>query len=588
MTLPQGALVGGRYRIERVLGEGGMAIVYAATHVHTEQRCAVKLVRDDVARRHPGLVEKFVAEAKVTARIGQCQYIVQVTDADMDKERGVPFLAMELLSGETLEALIARGPVPRDLVRVLFEQLGEALGLAHAAGVVHRDLKPGNLFLTYDRKRHPILKVTDFGIAKILADGPPSTGTQIGTPGYGAPEQLGLVFAQLVAAQGVTIARAVSPQTDVWPLGLIAYDLLTAHPYGQLWGVSSGEIAVVTVMSAAPRASERARERAHLLPDGFDAWCARCLERDATKRWGSAGECVEALLALLPASSTVYSSPSTVVSTPMSRPVAWTPSLPTQPTTATPVVRAATAPMHPPVSVASLDAAWPSRSDEIARGVDATSHAATSPLLPVVPVAPLLSSPTSRRGRVLALLGVGLALVAGGVWTLVRGAAPTSEPSKGELHEASARATISPNAVDAAVAVHEVTSAASSTSTVGSASAAVASTRVGEVVHAAATSSDAVAVRTAAPKPAMAIPPATPSVIDCRKFEPELEKKIKQIEALGKKILNDPLASPKAQEQAQAALKTADRLRTESKAKCCSAPATVDSTGAERPKLGCE
>lgn len=586
MTLPQGALVGGRYRIERVLGEGGMAIVYAATHVHTEQRCAVKLVRDDVARRHPGLVEKFVAEAKVTARIGQCQYIVQVTDADIDKERGVPFLAMELLSGETLEALIARGPVPRDLVRVLFEQLGEALGLAHTAGVVHRDLKPGNLFLTYDRKRRPILKVTDFGIAKILADGPPSTGTQIGTPGYGAPEQLGLVFAQLVAAQGVTIARAVSPQTDVWPLGLIAYDLLTAHPYGQLWGVSSGEIAVVTVMSAAPRASERAGERAHLLPGGFDAWCARCLERDATKRWGSAGECVEALLALLPASSTVYAPPSTVTSTPMSRPVAWTPPLPTQPTTATPVVRAATAPMHPSVSVASVDAAWPSRSDEIAR--DATSHAATSPLLPVIPVAPLLSSPTSRRGRVLALLGVGLALVGGGVWTLLHGAAPASEPSKGELHEANARAHPSPNAVDAVVTVHEVTSAASSTSTTRSASAATASTRVGEIVHAAAIASDPVAVRTAAPKPAVATPPATPSVVDCRKFNPELETKIKSIEALGKKILADPSASPKAHEQAQAAIATADRLRTESKAKCCSAPATVDSTGAERPKVGCD
>src|SRR5262249_31757689 len=159
----------------------------------------------------------------------------------------------------------SRGALTHALVRRLVEQLGEALEQAHAASVVHRDLKPGNLFVVRDRKGAATLKVADFGIAKLL-DQPGRTGTQIGTVEYAAPEQLGLIHAQVAAAQGVTIAHLVSPATDVWPLALIVYEMLTGHPGSQFWGVSHGEIRLRTVVAPAPRASDRAGERASLLP----------------------------------------------------------------------------------------------------------------------------------------------------------------------------------------------------------------------------------------------------------------------------------------------------------------------------------
>ncbi|MCC6644749.1 MAG: SUMF1/EgtB/PvdO family nonheme iron enzyme [Polyangiaceae bacterium] len=283
-----GDVVGGRYQLEEVIGEGGMAVVYRARNTGTKRPCAVKLVRPRLLER-PELIEMFVRECQVGHRIGDSPYVVDVRDAGVDEATGVPFMVMELLKGDTLDRVIEAGPSSQETVRLLLEQLSEALDQAHRAGVVHRDLKPSNLFLTHDRNGS-LLKILDFGIAKVReSDSARKTSTHVGTPAYAAPEQLGRLFRTKAAKQGLEVASEVSPQTDVWAMGLVAYDLLTGHPSGQFWGAESSFDFPDLVLEGPQPASERAGERATALPDGFDRWLARCLEREAARRWPSAG-----------------------------------------------------------------------------------------------------------------------------------------------------------------------------------------------------------------------------------------------------------------------------------------------------------
>ncbi|MBW2454468.1 MAG: SEL1-like repeat protein, partial [Deltaproteobacteria bacterium] len=253
----------------------------------------------------PEFVRLFAKEAKVGALIGDNTHIVNVYDAGLDEERQIPFIVMDLLEGETLEEALERGPVPRALARRMLEELGDALEQAHEAGVVHRDLKPGNLFLVDgdDEDDESCLKVMDFGIAKVLeAGGALRTATQIGTPAYTAPEQMGSTTRKLAAKQGITIIAGVSPATDVWAIGLLAYEMLTGDQPGQYWGIETlTELPMKVAFEDHEAASERAGENAELLPEGFDEWFARCLRKDATERWASAGEAVSELLELLDA-----------------------------------------------------------------------------------------------------------------------------------------------------------------------------------------------------------------------------------------------------------------------------------------------
>ncbi|MDC3960503.1 protein kinase domain-containing protein [Polyangium jinanense] len=298
-----GDVVAERYRVESWLGQGNMAAVYRATHLGTGQTCALKLVLPQLVDRNE-IRDLFVQEARVGARIGKNPHIVDVFDAGIDPPRGVPFLAMELLDGDTLDKYVKqRGPVPPGLMRILFLQLADALGQAHAAGVVHRDLKPGNLFLTYDRRKSPLLKVVDFGIAKVLEEGIQGTATQVGSPAYAAPEQLGASLRPMAAKMGVVISHGITPQTDVWALGVIAYELLLGAPPGHLWtGAERGTVADM-VMGVAihptPSAVARAGFKAHLFPRGFDEWLERCLQKNAAERWPSVEEAVRALAELL-------------------------------------------------------------------------------------------------------------------------------------------------------------------------------------------------------------------------------------------------------------------------------------------------
>lgn len=282
-----------------------MAAVFRAMHLGTGRLCALKIVHPHIVEQ-ADIREMFVQEARLGARIGKNPHIVDVFDAGIDLQRGVPFLAMDLLEGNTLEEHLKRhGPVPPGLLRLLFLQLADALAQAHAAGVVHRDLKPGNLFLTYDRKRAPLLKVVDFGIAKFIEGGMQRNATQVGTPAYAAPEQFGASTRPIAEQMGITIAYNITPMTDVWALGVIAYELLVGSPPGHLWtGVdrsSLTEIMMSVAFKPTPSAVAHAGDRAHLLPRGFDGWLDRCLRKNATERWQSADEAVRTLVDLIDA-----------------------------------------------------------------------------------------------------------------------------------------------------------------------------------------------------------------------------------------------------------------------------------------------
>jgi serine/threonine protein kinase len=276
-----------------------MAAVYKARHTGTDKLCALKLVHPHLVKDER-VVKLFVKEAKVGTKIGSHPNIVNMFDAGVDDATGRPFIAMDLLEGETLESALERGPLNHEQARALFEQLASALSQAHAAGVIHRDLKPSNLFLVKNLQHAIQLQVLDFGIAKALEAEVRKTATQVGTPAYAAPEQMGPTARRLAAKQGLTVAKEVSAATDVWALALIAYEALTGQPSGQYWGVDTpAELPLRVVLEELEPASARAGAGAQQLPPGFDEWFARCLAKDASKRPPEVRTAVTQLLELL-------------------------------------------------------------------------------------------------------------------------------------------------------------------------------------------------------------------------------------------------------------------------------------------------
>lgn len=282
-----GVLVGGDYRVERKLAEGGMGAVFVAEQVSTGAKRALKVIRPELLR-NPKLRARFAQEAKVTSRIAS-DHVVSVVAAGLDPDLGVPWLAMELLAGETLfEMVTSRGALPPDIAITILKQLSHAIDAAHEASVVHRDLKPENVFLaTARRSGFPFfVKVLDFGIARIVREAQVTKTESLGTPLWMAPEQAG---------SGDTVGT----WTDIWSFGLIAFFLLTGRSY---WLAGRGEgttLAVVRELCIDPLPP--ARERAFAvgyggdLPEAFDAWFANCVSRDVGHRFPSAGVAVASL-----------------------------------------------------------------------------------------------------------------------------------------------------------------------------------------------------------------------------------------------------------------------------------------------------
>ncbi len=293
VQLPSGTVFAGDFRIDGQLRSGGMGAVYIATQLSTHTRRAIKLMlpsyaASDSARR------RFEQEARVGAQIPS-EHVVQVIAAGFDEATQSPWLAMELLEGEELADRVRRsGPLPFDEARLLFSQLGHAMGAAHRARIVHRDLKPENIFLAQPRTSGlaPFtVKVLDFGIAKVASEAiSQNTGT-MGTPIWMAPEQTGP-------------GHEIAPATDVWALGLIAYYTLTGRSF---WRSASDAHASLQMLlreiliDPIPPLRDRAAEQGvvELLPAGFDAWFERCLRRETGERFADADEAMGTLGRLL-------------------------------------------------------------------------------------------------------------------------------------------------------------------------------------------------------------------------------------------------------------------------------------------------
>ncbi|MEC7521569.1 MAG: protein kinase [Myxococcota bacterium] len=212
----EGRVLLGRYRVERVLGEGGMGAVYLARHELIDKGVVIKVLHEDMARDQD-VVERFRREAKAATAIGN-EHIVDVTDMG-ELDDGSPFIVMELLEGRPLaDAIEEDGAFPVARTVHVAMQICDALAAAHEKGIVHRDLKPENIFLVERRKDADFVKVLDFGISKMQKSPAEEgnltrTGMAMGTPTYMSPEQ----------AQGL---KTLDHRTDVYALGVILYEML--------------------------------------------------------------------------------------------------------------------------------------------------------------------------------------------------------------------------------------------------------------------------------------------------------------------------------------------------------------------------
>ncbi len=211
-----GELISGKYRIVRLIGDGGMGVVYEARHEVLGSGVALKFLHADLAKR-PGLTQRFLQEARVSATI-QSPHVTHVTDVDTAQD-GSPYLVMELLSGQSLQSMLDQhGKLPQDQAVDFALQILAGLEAAHAIGVVHRDMKPDNGFVT-PSPGGPILKLIDFGIAKLrvsseFGKGLTRAGVVMGTPEYMAPEQL-------------LSAHTTDHRADIYSLGVMLFELLS-------------------------------------------------------------------------------------------------------------------------------------------------------------------------------------------------------------------------------------------------------------------------------------------------------------------------------------------------------------------------
>jgi len=283
-TLPQrGDVLAGKYRVDRVIGDGGMCIVYAAEHLQLEDWVAVKVLRTEWVDR-PEVVERFLREGKTATRI-RSEHVVRTFDVGT-LDDGTPCLVMEYLLGSDLDALLtANGPLPVPAAVDYLLQAGEAIGEAHQLGIVHRDLKPANLFLTHRADGSPWVKVLDFGISKLAPRAFAATGRELaltgthsimGSPRYMSPEQM-------------RSSMEVDHRADIWAAGVILHELIAGQP--PFDGETMPEICANILQSPAPPLTTLCPD---VLPD-MEAVVLRCLEKDPARRFQNLGELAAAL-----------------------------------------------------------------------------------------------------------------------------------------------------------------------------------------------------------------------------------------------------------------------------------------------------
>ena len=279
----RGEILVEKYRVESLLGEGGMGVVVAAEHLQLGHTVALKILRRS-ALDSPDAVERFLREARAAASL-QSEHIARVSDVGT-LDSGAPFMVMEFLEGIDLARLIdVKGCIPVDDAADYIIQACEALADAHLHGIVHRDLKPANLFLTAKLDGSPLIKVLDFGISKTKLGAPlaeiTSTTAIIGSPKYMSPEQM-------------QDSRAVDARSDIWSLGAILYEMLTGTRAFDAPTIAT--LCVKILQDDAPRP----RTLRPSLPAELEAVVMRCLQKDPAARFGTVAELAESLRVFAP------------------------------------------------------------------------------------------------------------------------------------------------------------------------------------------------------------------------------------------------------------------------------------------------
>ncbi|RYZ64803.1 MAG: serine/threonine protein kinase, partial [Proteobacteria bacterium] len=279
-----GTMLDGRYRIDHVLGEGGMGVVVRATDTRLDRTVAIKLLHSEYADQED-VLERFAREATVIAKL-RSRYVVSVLDVSTDRNR--PYLVLEHLEGESLEDRIFReGPLPVGEAVRYSRQVAEALEEAHAAGILHRDIKPANVFLTRQSNHEIIAQILDFGTARFYdakRDGQLSKPTitkqyeTFGSPAYMPPEQ-------------ISSARNTDERSDIWALGTVLYEAIT----GRLAFEGEYPEVFVVISTREPPPLRSLRPEA---PAELETIIERCLRKVKEDRYASMTELKRALLSL--------------------------------------------------------------------------------------------------------------------------------------------------------------------------------------------------------------------------------------------------------------------------------------------------
>ena len=281
--IASGAMIAGKYRLERRLGSGGMAEVWSAINQFTERRVAIKLLGREITEKEPETKQRFLNEAKVSARIGHPN-IIEILDVGQTDD-GQLFIVMELLTGVALETALHRQVPPltfHDLARIMAD-VASAMEAAHAAGVVHRDLKPANIFL-HKTKTGVRPTVLDFGVAKFRHDASAEltvAGTVLGSPLYMSPEQ----------ARGET---DVDGRADIFAFGGMLFEAITGH---RAFEAKNFNALIVKIATTRPKSID---EEAPRVPESLRKVVRVCLEPDLAKRAKSFTEVVALLRVAIP------------------------------------------------------------------------------------------------------------------------------------------------------------------------------------------------------------------------------------------------------------------------------------------------
>lgn len=437
-----GSIIGGKYRVERVLGRGGMGVVLAAKHLELDQDVAIKLLLP-AAAANPDASARFLREGRAAARLSS-PHVARVFDTGR-LPSGDPYLIMEFLHGNDLKAIVERqGAQPLSIVIPWVLEAIDALSEAHRIGIIHRDIKPANMFLARTPTGKQILKIVDFGISKQVEAGNvdlTATAAAFGSPLYMSPEQM-------------LSSKNVDARTDIYSLGAVLFELATGRT-----PIKAETLAQVIAELLQGRIQPPSTVNPQL-PSEFDAIVMRCLRKTPEERYATVDELADALRSLLTLGTLATASPSVGAPSP-APPVPETPNhLPLVSGLAITGNPAASGSSSGPAATAPMSVRTVSSSsgDIVSANPHVPAAAASSPSAGSthqswqttgnIPVAP------KRSGAILwtavGLLAVGGAAM-GGYFALGRGE-PTPTSAPGESTASSHGSTASPPEVVPSVA----------------------------------------------------------------------------------------------------------------------------------------